>query len=126
MHHGRAVWSLVVTTLVASVVMTVPLASPTAAADPWIDTSDRNAVLSAWRAEFDRSEPAMAFYGDVAKCVAGSTSQAYRDSVLQRVNWYRRMAGVGTVTENTAYSNHNQQTALMMSAEGNLSHTPGS
>ena len=126
MHHGRAVWGLVVTTLVASVVTTVPLASPTAAADPWIDTSDRNAVLSAWRAEFDRTEPAMAFSGDVAKCVAGSTSQAYRDSVLQRVNWYRRMAGVGTVTENTAFSNHNQQTALMMSAEGNLSHTPGS
>ncbi|MEM9466685.1 MAG: S-layer homology domain-containing protein [Actinomycetota bacterium] len=125
MDHGRRIWSLVVTALLASVVVAVPLASPAAAADPWIDTSDRDAVLAAWQTEFGRAEPDMGFTGDVDTCTAGTTSQAYRNSVLQRVNWYRRMAGMDTVSENATFSSHNQQAALMMSAEGSLSHSPG-
>ncbi len=125
MDHGRRIWSLVVAALLASVLVTVPMATPVAAADPWIDTSDRNAVLTSWQTEFGRSEPAMGFTGNVGTCTAGTTSQAYRDSVLQRVNWYRRMAGLGTVAENSTFSDHNQQAALMMAAEGSLSHAPG-
>ena len=125
MDHGRRIWSLVIAALFASVMVAVPLANPAAASDPWIDTSDRDAVLTAWEAEFGRTEPDMGFTGDVGSCTAGTTSQAYRDSVLQRVNWYRRMAGMGTVSENATFSSHNQQAALMMSAEGSLSHSPG-
>ena len=116
---------MVAAALMASVTVAVPLAAPAAAADPWIDTFDRDAVLASWEAEFGRTEPDMGFTGNVGACNAGTTSQAYRDSVLQRVNWYRQMAGMGTVTENPAFSSDNQQSALMMAAEGSLSHAPG-
>ena len=125
MVHGRRIWATIAATLLASVTVAVPLAAPAAAADPWIDTSDRDAVLASWQTEFGRTEPAMGFTGNVDTCTPGTTSQAYRDSVLQRVNWYRRMAGLGTVTENATFTQHNQQAAMMMAAERSLSHSPG-
>ena len=91
-----------------------------------VDTWDRSAVLASYRAEFGRVEPASGFTGSVAACTAGTTSAAFRASVLQRVNWYRRMAGVGTVTEDAAMSATAQQKALIMLAQQQLSHTPDS
>lgn len=125
MVHGRRIWATIAASLLASVTVAVPLAAPAAAADPWIDTSDRDTVIASWQTEFGRTEPDMGFTGNVDTCTPGTTSQAYRDSVLQRVNWYRRMAGLGTVAENTTFSDHNQQAALMMAAERSLSHAPG-
>ena len=90
------------------------------------DTWDRDAVLAAYRAEFGREEPDWGYTGNVADCVAGTTSQAFRDSVIQRVNWYRRMAGLGTITENIEHSRTAQHAALMMAANGRLSHSPAS
>lgn len=113
--------------LLLSPLLAVASVSPAAAADdgPWIDTSDRAEVLAAYLAEFDRTEPDSGYTGDVASCTPGTTSQAYRDSVVQRVNWYRRMAGLDVVSERAAYSSATQQTSTMMSAEGSLSHGPG-
>ena len=90
-----------------------------------IDTWDRDAVLAAYTAEFDRLEPDLGFTGDVDDCEAGSTSQQFRNSVIQRVNWYRQMAGLHPVTENQDSSKLAQHAALMMSAQGGLSHYPG-
>ena len=55
--------------------------------EPWIDTSDRAEVLESYLAEFDRVEPASGYTGDVSTCSAGTTSQTYRDSIVQRMNW---------------------------------------
>ncbi|MEM8706099.1 MAG: S-layer homology domain-containing protein [Actinomycetota bacterium] len=126
MDRGRKIWSLIAASLLASVVVAVPATPVGAQDDPWIDTWDREAVVASWQSEFGRSEPAMGYTGNVDTCTAGTTSQAYRDSVLQRVNWYRRMAGLDTVTENASFTAANQQAALMMAAEGSLSHSPGS
>ena len=92
---------------------------------PWIDTSDRAAVLDAYRAEFDRVEPNAGFTGNVSACVAGTTSPEFRQSVVQRINWYRRMAGLDLVSDRSDYNAAAQQTALMMAAQGSLSHSPG-
>ena len=94
-------------------------------AGPGFDTWDRDAMLAAYRAEFEREEPDPGFTGNVDDCKAGTTSQTYRDSVVQRVNWYRQMAGLDTVTERSAYSAAAQSAALMMSAQRSLSHDPG-
>ena len=91
---------------------------------PGFDTWDRSVVAQSARSEFSRTEPGWGFTGDVADCEAGTTSQDFRDSVIRRVNWYREMAGLDTVTENPVFSAGAQQTALMMLAEGKLSHTP--
>ena len=93
---------------------------------PGFDVWDRQAVVGAYRAEFEREEPDHGFTGDVATCDAGTTSQPFRDSIVQRVNWYRQMAGLDTVTEKSEYSAAAQQAALMMAAQGRLSHYPGS
>ena len=79
---------------------------------PGFDTWDRSAVLQAFTTEFGRDEPDWGYTGDVGNCVAGTTSQAFRDSFLQRLNWYRRMAGMEAVTENSAYSEAAQHAAL--------------
>ena len=93
---------------------------------PGIDTWDRAAVLAEYRAEFQRTEPDAGYTGNVDDCVAGTTSQEFRDSILQRINWYRRMAGVDVVTERAEYTADAQSAALIMAAEGELSHDPAS
>ena len=86
---------------------------------------NRADVIAAYNEEFARAEPEWSYTGDVDECVAGTTSQAFRDSVAQRVNWYRRMAGLDPVTESPALSATAQYKALIMLAEGRLSHFPG-
>ena len=94
--------------------------APTAGIDTW----DRDAVLAAYETEFGRVEPDAGFTGDVDDCAAGTTSQPFRDSILQRVNWYRKMAGIAAVTEDPALTATAQRKALIMLAQGALSHTP--
>ena len=101
-----------------------PHTSDGTAGDPGIDTWTRATVVEAYTAEFERAEPDPAYTGDTSQCVAGGTSQEYRDSVVRRVNWYRQMAGLPTVAEREQYSQSAQQTAMMMSAQGDLSHVP--
>ena len=88
------------------------------------NTWDRAEVVQVYEDEFERQEPEPRFTGDVDSCDAGSTSQAYRDSVVQRVNWYRMMAGLDTVTERASYTATVQEAALMMAAADRLSHNP--
>ena len=100
-----------------------------------LDTWDRSAVIEAYSAEFEREEPDWGYtgnvnnpewgYGGETSCVPGTTSQAYRDSVVQRVNWYRQMAGINIVTEQAEYSAAAQEAAMMILAENALSHYPG-
>ena len=90
------------------------------------DTWNREAVVASVGAEMSREEPDPEFTGDVADCRAGTTSQRYRDSVMQRLNWYRAMAGTNPLTENREALEAAQEAALMMSANGQLSHSPGS
>ncbi|WP_461467452.1 CAP domain-containing protein [Melaminivora sp.] len=63
--------------------------------------------------------------GNVAQCQAGNTSVAYQQATLRRVNWLRAMAGLyAGVTFDSGFSAKAQQTALMMSAQGQLNHFP--
>ncbi len=96
-----------------------------ASTSAWIDTSDRAAVVAAYDKEFSKVTPAIGWTGDRASCNAGTTSSAYRQSVVDRLNYFRAMAGVPTgVVENTTWSAQAQQAALSMSATGRLSHDP--
>ena len=94
------------------------------AGGPGVDTWNRAAVVEAYAAEFERTEPDPGYTGNTSRCVAGDTSHGYRDSVVRRVNWYRQMAGLSAVAEREQYSQSAQQTAMMMSAQGALSHYP--
>ena len=91
---------------------------------PWIDTWDRQAVLDSYRQEFDRTQPSPEFTGSIRDCKPGTTSQAFRDSVVQRVNWYRNMSGLEPVTENPEATEKAQAAALIVAAERRGSHFP--
>ncbi|MEM7322260.1 MAG: CAP domain-containing protein [Actinomycetota bacterium] len=95
------------------------------AVEPWIDTSNRDAVAIAYAEEFSRPTPEMAWTGDYDGCDPGSSSHELALATVRRVNYYRAMAGVPTgVTLNREYSTNAQHGALSMSATGRLSHTP--
>ncbi len=88
---------------------------------------DRNQVINAYRSIYLAQDAVDAGWtGNVAGCNAGTTSTAYRQATIDRVNFYRALAGLpGNVTlmGGTAGSAA-QQAALMFSANGQLDHNP--
>jgi hypothetical protein len=70
---------------------------------------------------------AVSWTGSVDSNNPGTTSQTYKDVALQRINWFRAMAGVpAVITFNSTYSAKNQKAALIFSANNALSHYPPS
>lgn len=93
--------------------------------EPWIDTTNREAVVVAWSTERDRDVPEMAWSGSYDGCDPGRASRDLALATVGRVNFYRAMAGVpAAVRLNDDYSAKAQHTALTMSATGVLSHAP--
>lgn len=62
--------------------------------------------------------------GAVDGCDPGALSQDGRDNALRLVNLYRFIADLPPVTEDAALTSNAQSCALMMHANGQLSHTP--
>lgn len=93
---------------------------------PWVDTQDRQEVVTFYQVDYLASEGVSSGWnGSVGSCAAGSTSVAFKEAILRRLNYFRAMAGVPALEGFSAdYNNKAQQAALMMSAEGALSHTP--
>ena len=92
-----------------------------------VNPADRSDVVRFYQTTYRASEGvASGWDGDRNTCTAGTTSQAYADATLLRVNYYRAMVGLpGDVTLSNAWSLKAQETALMMSKQGQLSHSPG-
>lgn len=91
----------------------------------WLDTNDRAAVLAGYHSEFDAPPPVLAWDGDHERCEGGASSPDHRRATLDRVNFYRAMAGVpAVITEDPAFTAKAQAAALMMSVEGALTHHP--
>jgi hypothetical protein len=63
--------------------------------------------------------------GSVPGCVAGDVNAGYHAATLQRINYFRAMAGLpGDVVLDAVKNAKCQEAALMMSANGDLSHSP--
>lgn len=93
-----------------------------------VDASDRNAVLAFYHEVYLASQNYAATHGwtgDVAACIAGTTSADLKEDVRRRVNYYRAMAGLpANITFTAAKNAKAQKAALIMSYEGALSHNP--
>jgi uncharacterized protein YkwD len=93
--------------------------------EPWIDTSNRDAVSVAFASEYGYDTPSMDWTGNYEGCEPGDASRRLASATVRRVNFYRAMAGVpARVTLSAEYSQKAQHAALSMSATGRLSHTP--
>lgn len=93
---------------------------------PWVDTQNRSQVVTFYQTEYLASEGVPhGWAGSVGSCNPGSTSAAFKEAVLRRINFFRAMAGVPAVQGFAAdYNSKAQAAALMMSAQNDLSHAP--
>lgn len=62
--------------------------------------------------------------GDAGACTKGDTGAPGRENARKLVNLYRALAGLPAVTEEPTWSGKAQACALMMHANGQLSHSP--
>jgi hypothetical protein len=61
----------------------------------WYDTSNRAVVQAAYNTVYaPTTTVSMGWTGSQFTGVAGTTTQAFKDAVTARVNWFRAMAGV--------------------------------
>ncbi len=91
-----------------------------------VNTDSREEVRSFYNAVYRSSDGVlMHTTANVAACFPGTNSTALKEAVQRRINWYRAMAGVpANVTFDAGNNVMNQDAAVMMSANTNLSHTP--
>ncbi len=92
-----------------------------------IDTNDRALVA---RTYLDSIEDGAlvnhGWNGSASACRAGTDADSFTAATLESINWFRRMAGLQVVVEDAAASRSAQNAALMMHAQGSLSHYPSS
>ena len=88
-----------------------------------IDTSDRDAVLAAWR---KLVQPGLGvktdWTGDIGGCRPGNPSPEATKTILDNVNFVRGLAGLSPVTFSKTLSAKAQNAALIMSANKTLTH----
>ena len=62
--------------------------------------------------------------GDVSACDEGNVSQECKDQTLKRLNYFRNLAGLNSVSWDASVFSKYQKAALIMQANNSLNHTP--
>ena len=93
---------------------------------PWVDILDKAAVEQLFVTEYMASEGvSIGWTGNYENCNPGTTSHAFREAVLRRINYFRSMSGIPPVSAfKDEYNLKAQSAALMMSTNKQLNHTP--
>ena len=112
------------------------LATPTArvtsvrASGRWsgsVDVLDQSAVNAAyWRSYAPGVSTGIGWTGDDSRYIAGSSSAASRTATRNAVNYVRSLGGLAPVAFDSTLNSRSQMTALIMSANKALSHSPSS
>ncbi|MBC7754209.1 MAG: hypothetical protein H7Z71_08235 [Moraxellaceae bacterium] len=90
-----------------------------------IDKKNRQDVIQAFNNWYLKPSVNLDFNGNVALCNAGTTSIEFQQSVIDRINFYRALAGLNSAV---LFANQfkNNKAALIMDANHSLSHNPPS
>jgi hypothetical protein len=92
----------------------------------WIDTSNRATVAQFYQTQYVGSaniDPG--WTGSYTTGDAGTTTAAFKQAVMNRIDYYRSMAGIDNIIGfDATFNQKDQQAALMMSANKTLNHTP--
>jgi len=93
-----------------------------------IDVNNRQQVQAFFNSVYTASENTpLTFTGSVAGCSSGTTPELFKDAVRLRINWFRELAGVtDNITFQPSFNASAQDAALIMAANGLLTHTPPS
>jgi uncharacterized protein YkwD len=102
---------------------TDPSASDTDPDSTGGDPNDADAMCERWLA--DRADMTEGVWtGDLASCDPGDIDEAGRTNALRILNLYRWLADLPPITHDATLDTKGQSCALMMTANGTLSHTP--
>ena len=95
-------------------------------ASGFFDISKKEAVRNLFLAVYEQTGSAEAGWtGDIAQCVAGTVSDEFREITLERLDFYRILAGLPIFTNwDDTLSRMAQQAALIMAANSVLTHYP--
>lgn len=95
-------------------------------APTWVQTQDRQAARDFYLSQYLSSDNIPANWtGNHSTCTAGTTSPGFRTAILNRINYFRAMAGVPNIRSfSDTYNLKAQAAALMMSVNRQLSHSP--
>jgi hypothetical protein len=104
---------------------------PVAAAADTIDRTDRAAVRTAYEKRYGAIADRLTFErspwtGAVETCDAGTLPSSVRDNLMEGVNFFRALAGVEPSDRDPVFDANAQAAALVMHANGELSHHPPS
>jgi uncharacterized protein YkwD len=92
-----------------------------------INTRSLSAVNAAYWSQYARVQTlSTGWTGDVSRCSAGASSAASNAATLSAMNYVRSLAGLAPVSLSATLNARAQAAALIMSANGALSHTPPS
>ncbi|MFL6059971.1 MAG: CAP domain-containing protein [Marmoricola sp.] len=93
-----------------------------------IDTRSQSAVNAAYWAQYAPKQLLSIDWllGSLLGCHAGITSGSTNAATLSSLNFVRSLAGLGPVSFSPALNSSAQQAALIMAANGSLSHYPSS
>ena len=92
-----------------------------------VDVNDRQSVAEFYHSIYHAPVPEHGWVGDVDTCVPGTTTLAFQEAVIQRVNFYRAMVGVpANIQISSAFPGDPQDASLTMIAQQQLSHFPPS
>jgi uncharacterized protein YkwD len=112
----------------AGLLVSTLAATASAAGSPVTPTPVDEARAAAYDAYNQILKPALAvpvnWTGSTSSCQAGTISQQAQDATLTAVNYFRGMEGLTPVTFDPVLSAEAQQAALIMAAQGALSHNP--
>ncbi len=99
-----------------------------------VDVYDRQSVVDYFNNTYAIPTADPQWTGSIVDCIPGQVSDEYREAIKRRINYYRSMAGVLPIEElraQTSFSFNDPegladpaQAALIMSAQGALSHGP--
>ncbi|MGY2873899.1 uncharacterized protein YkwD [Marmoricola sp. URHA0025 HA25] len=131
---GLGLVTVIATLVVGLVLQAAPADARTSDASVtarWSGAIDTRSVAAVNAAYWDQYASVQALPigwlgGSLLGCLAGLTSASTNAATLSAMNYVRSLAGLAPVTESPSLSAGAQQAALMMSANGTLSHEPPS
>ncbi|MGN7252753.1 CAP domain-containing protein [Arthrobacter sp. SAFR-014] len=115
--------------LIAAGIISGGMAAPSQAAETGnaINTQSRDAVVAAYKSRYLPSQAEdINWTGSVAGCNAGTQSPNSLASGTAAINFFRGLAGLDSIVLTAAQNDKAQAAALMMHAQGTLSHYPTS
>lgn len=90
-----------------------------------VDVNNRAGVNTAYQTGYAPGlRTPTGWAGNESRCLAGTQAPGSRTATLRAINFARSLAGLAPVSFSTDLNSRSQQSALMMSANKALSHTP--